>query len=645
MDKNILILPDRTEITSGSQGVAITSLEYSASVNSGTDIVVGSAVAAYITATIHTPENQFTVPYGTELEYVVEHDDGSRTSMGLFTTENPKNTSRNTLKLTAYDRMIWFDVDITDWVNTTDFSGWTLFDLLKELCSLVGIELVNTKIPSGDYILDNFSGDMTARKLLQYIAEAAASFARITANGTLEFSWYIKRPDISHRVTSGSKKTIVLSLNDGAILTTSDGEIYTVPVENENYYFINSLTFEAYEVQPPEKVQIRNTENDVGVVYPPDAVGSVYVVDSNPLLANLDPDRLWRVARNIWDNLQIPYVPSQVSVPAKAPIKAGDAFVVQDVNGAEFWTIAMTCNRKGQKATIKSSGAKSRESSSAINRLEFTDIAKSLYQFMTSIKGLYSRAESQDGKITILEQTAEGLEATAKNQEGEISSLKQAAYGIESTVELQGGEISTLKQTAEGLESKVGEAGKTATSYLRHDKTGLTVGDFSENSDSSNVHITPKGAEVRDGETVLSSFKKEEIKLGANSRNAIIDLCNGALQMMMSNGYFTFLGPSMDLYAFNDESRTAGRVRVSEDGSVWLESSTKLYDGGNEEVSSNFRMNPSSMELSAEEIYIRGLQTPEEDSDAANKFYVDSRFAIGGNAPAAGPLLWFNTNI
>ena len=401
MQKNILRLPDKTEVASGEEAVSIMSFEHYEETNSGSELKVGSAVASYITATIATPQNQFIIPYGTEMEYWVE-EDGIRKKIGLYTVESPKRTGRNTFKVTAFDRMIWFDQDITWWIESMNFGGETLLGLLRNLCDMViKIRLANDSIPNGDYELDDFKGEMTGRQLLEYIAAVAGCFARITVDGDLELAWYEEINQDNYQISLKPESEAPVELADGAELYTSDG-LQFVALKPRPYYFLNSLTFEDYTVAPIERLQIRNNADEIGIIHPPDLkTGNTYIIEKNPLLANLDPMRLSLVAQTIFERIQpVVYTPAKVSIPATWQVRAGDSVSIEDINGRVFYTLAMSCRRRGQKLTIQSQGSQNRSSATAVNQLDQKQIAEKLNQANAEINALRKQSNQASQPVT-----------------------------------------------------------------------------------------------------------------------------------------------------------------------------------------------------------------------------------------------------
>lgn len=75
------------------------------------------------------------------------------------------------------------------------------------------------------------------------------------------------------------------------------------------------------------------------------------------------------------------------------------------------------------------------------------------------------------------------------------------------------------------------DASKTATNYLGFSNSGLVIGDLTANSLGNNVLIDSDSVDIRNGSTVLASYGANDIYLGKNSENTIIDLCSGSAQM------------------------------------------------------------------------------------------------------------------
>ena len=631
MIKNIIRLPDGTEIASGSDAISVMSFEHYETVNNGTELTAGSACTSYISATIHTPENRFEILHGTEVEYWTDVD-GEKTKIGLFTLEQPQRPSRNSLKIKAYDRMILFDVDITDSVSATDFSGMNLYELLQWLCDLVGIRLKNNSIPNGEYILDDFSMEITARKLLEYIAEVACSFARITVDGLLELAWYTDRYFNNFQIGPSVSAQSFVELADGETLQTINSERFIVST-TRSAYFNNSLTYDGYEVRKPEKVLIINNADDVGVVYP-DIVGNTYTILGNPLMANLDPNRLKPVAKTIFERLQLSYTPIKVSIPNSFDLRPGDLVGVEDANGNRLKSIVMSCRRKGQKMTIQSSGSESRNSTTNINRLEFKDIASKLFQMSTSVHGLQTTARDQSGKIAQLEQTVDGFKLTVRDKDGQTSLVLESG-----SAELASLAISLLGVVTFSNLSKDGETvinGGNITTGRISSQNGKSIIDL----DSGEVDLTGRLETATEGYTSTEGITKQ-VKSGVSPTNVYSIVSDDSsvhigaemncdeISIVSDTGLISMMPPSK-------HNRGGFLLSEPEIGEIRVRTLNEYVDGekstGIEII--NLDDNEDALLLVARygRRFISGLTPPINDSDAVNKAYVDKLFAqlIGG---------------
>lgn len=79
------------------------------------------------------------------------------------------------------------------------------------------------------------------------------------------------------------------------------------------------------------------------------------------------------------------------------------------------------------------------------------------------------------------------------------------------------------------------DPGATATNYLNFSTNGLVVGDMTASTLGNNVLIDNDSVDIRNGTTVLASYKADSVELGKNSRSAVIDLCAGTAQIKNIN--------------------------------------------------------------------------------------------------------------
>ena len=118
----------------------------------------------------------------------------------------------------------------------------------------------------------------------------------------------------------------------------------------------------------------------------------------------------------------------------------------------------------------------------------------------------------------------------------DIEILNGRITSTASEVSALGTRTSTLEQTASDFtvrftndEKDIKDAAKVATNYLNFNGSGLTIGNLTDTTLGNNVFIDSDSVDIRSGTTVLASYQANKVELGKNSRNSVIDLCNGLL--------------------------------------------------------------------------------------------------------------------
>ena len=99
-------------------------------------------------------------------------------------------------------------------------------------------------------------------------------------------------------------------------------------------FYQNSLQYEDYQVRAVEKVQIRMTDKDVGVVYPDIPTGNTYCITGNYLLTGKNTQNLLPVAQTLYEQLkEMTYTPCKLTVPVGCYVEPGKILYVTDRNG------------------------------------------------------------------------------------------------------------------------------------------------------------------------------------------------------------------------------------------------------------------------------------------------------------------------
>ena len=394
MYQSVLRLKDGTELKGGEAGSTLKALTLHTAVNAGQEFTIGSAFSDYIEAEIWAdPGGSLQITAGDALTLYRQDDAGTRTKVGVFYAEKPTRTKRNSYKVTAYDTMSKLDADFSGWLhaNQAQFPK-TIWQLVQLACQRAGVALASSSLPiNGSYSVQAFyADDLTCRQIISWAAEAAGCYAHMNADGKLQFLTYT------------DKRSTVKITPDGA--------------SNSTAYYADSLSYEDYTVKAIEKVQIRQSDSDVGVIYPDSTTATnTYAVQGNLLLTTGTEANLKSVVQNLYNVLKnVTYTPCKVAVPSGSGLACGQIVHVKDARGREFDTYLMSATISSGKASFESVGSASRESSSSVNSQSYKNLTGKMLEIKTSVDGLEVKASDLTGKYTDLKATVDGLSAEVK---------------------------------------------------------------------------------------------------------------------------------------------------------------------------------------------------------------------------------------
>ena len=361
---------------------SIVSVSWSTSSNSDSDITPGSVCASAVEIELWvSSDSALGVTQGTVLTYYkVDTELEIETKLGVFTCDKPEKTGANKYKVTAYDNVTLLDVDVTEWLNALTFPI-SIKDFAASLANKCKLELANEPRLNKDYQIQKFTGSgVNARELMKMVCSASGCFCNADADGKLLFDWYKKNKDVSISIgkSADGKRYFYLfdvsdrKLNDNverALITSkaSEESTYEIP------YFANQLTFSDFTVKAIDKVQVKQSYDDVGVIYPADAQGTnAIVIQGNQLLSTTSDEALRPYVKNLYDGLNnITYVPcSNIQTPETLDIKVGDIVTVSD-GKRKFETWITSVKHSGNRCTFESVGNANRSTTTAVNNTQY----------------------------------------------------------------------------------------------------------------------------------------------------------------------------------------------------------------------------------------------------------------------------------
>ena len=523
MFQDKFVLADGTALQSNIVGV-----NWTTSSNSDSDIAPGSVCASAVEIEFWVnSDSALSVTQGTVLTYYkVDIDFDIETKIGVFTCDKPEKTGANKYKVTAYDNVTLLDVDVSEWLNALTFPI-TIKDFATALAAKCGLELANEPRLNKDYQVQKFTGSgVKARDLMKMVCSASGCFCNADANGKLFFDWYKK----NEKVVIAPRKSVNASsfylfdvvprsLQDNvprALVTTESGNDAPDGIP----YFANQLTFSDFVVKVIDKVQVRQSDDDVGVIYPADEQGTnALVIQGNQLLSTTSDAALRPYVKNLYDGLNnITYVPcSNIQTPETLEIKVGDIVTVSD-GKKEFVTWITSVKHSGGKCTFESVGNANRNTTTAVNNAQYNARQK-MVELKASVDGISAKLSDYS--------TTEQMNSAIKASASEIS-----ATVTKTVTENIAGTYETIEGTNEKLSNYYTKLETETAITANLDKIELGI---SEKIDSTNFmgdsgwnastgSVTTGSVTITDGVATIVAPDNELQYIGATSNMPISNL-------------------------------------------------------------------------------------------------------------------------
>jgi hypothetical protein len=428
------------------------------------------------------------------LTYYIIEDDVEK-KIGVFNVEKPTVATRTSMRFSAYDNIVKTEKIFSGWLRENQsLFPMTLLALVTDTCSYCGVTLATTDFPQADLSVNAFyADDITCRQVLEWAASIAGRFIRSNADGELEFAWYEDATNItvypSKRESSGNTVTVTddgngnISILSDDITTTDDGN-GNVTMKTQNLavltretgvvfstyislpYFQGGLNYENYTTDLIERVQIKHSEDDVGVIYPAEADGNCFAISDNMILGMLESDVVSLIAADLYTQLKdITYVPFSVTIPRSIKVRAGDIINLTDSNGYAFTSYVMKVSVSPGGTNITTTGDKSYGSSAAVSSEKHSNLTGKILSLKKDIDGLVIENKDLAGKIGSLELSTEEFKTFVSDNyvsEDELGKYKtevstqfeQTASGFEMQFNTTKTEIDSLKTDAENRDAE-----------------------------------------------------------------------------------------------------------------------------------------------------------------------------------------------
>ncbi len=443
---------------------------------------------------------------------VVQHVGDYTMPYGTFIIESAvKQNDKRRKKVTAYDLMIKFDVDVADWYNNLSFP-LTLKVFRDSLFAYLNLPQESKVLINDDLIVEKTisPSQISGRDVIQAICEINGCFGHFNRNSIFS---YVVLSNV------GLYPAEDLYPEEDLYPSEAAGTLQTS--------LYKSCDYEEYVVEAITGLQIRQEQNDIGVVVGTDE--NLYAIQGNFLVYGKEEDTLQPIAEKILTQVKNYFYRPHKTVTKGFPyVEIGDALQLHTSNDV-IETFIIKRSLKGILAlqdTYSASGDqylqdKSDSLKSQIEQLKGKSnvLERSVTETKSTITDLEKQTQSQ------FKQTSDAITAEvtrAKAEEGKLSSsIQQNAESISLKVD-KNGVISSINQSAENITinaSKINLSGYVTISNLTDGTTTISGSNIKTGTiDASEVNITNINASnITAGTISASRISSGTIELGANS--------------------------------------------------------------------------------------------------------------------------------
>lgn len=499
--------------------------------------------------------------------YIVGNQNGTtcRVLLGKFKVYESEKVNDVKNKLTCYDDMQKFNIDVTTFYNSISFPI-TIRELLVGLCTYCGVEydipqiFTNSgySIPKKPFETNQISG----YEILGCINEVSVGYWKVGRDGKL-------------RQVRLKGKDVIYPANDtypSNDLYPCDEYIYKYTAENN----FKELKISDYDVKQISKLIVRSDEQDVGVIV--GTGNNAYVITNNFLLYTDSDSALRPYVEVMLEEMQtIKIKPFEATTRLLPFIEVGDYVEVSSLSdraGGFIFNRSMSlpsgmdeiqsqCLEKIDSNTqnnyFKRTSGKIHKITNTIDELTSTienldnGLSTEITQREDAITLSAKNAkEYTDAQVKITSDAITSEVSRAKNAESSLSSsITQTAESISTKVE-KNGVISAINQTAESVKisaNKIQLSGTTEfTSALNnagvaYDSDIPDTSDFVTETDLSKGRTTINGGCITTGKIDAKYIDTDNLTVNEcvyaqtlrNSRGStMIDFSGGYVEVELS---------------------------------------------------------------------------------------------------------------
>lgn len=438
---------------------------------------------------------------------------GYEMMFGIYKVDSfERQADRNKKRIVAYDRMLNFAVDVSDWYRGLTFP-MTLKQFRTALCEYAGVQQRDTTLPLDDMEVTRSidPSKLSGRDVMRSICEINGCFGQIDNTGKFKY------------VFLGSS-----GLYPSEELFPAD-DLYPSEMQGENLSHLREATYEDFLVKGIDKVQIRQEEGDVGAAY---GLGTnTYTIQGNFLVYGKGAQELLNIAATVHENIgRKTYRPCKIVTQALPWVEPGDGIICYTSDDV-IETYCLKRTIKGIQAmmdTFEAQGTRERK--------ENFGIGTQIIQLEGKTAIIKKSVEEVSVRVTDLKEYTEAQFVITANQIlAEVTRAQQAEASLSiradqialSVTDLTNSTNSRFEQTAQQISLKVSKGDVSSQLSVESDKVTISSNRLIVNS--TNFQLDGNGNATFSGRVQGAQIN------GSTFIGGALNLGNGAVYMD-SNG-------------------------------------------------------------------------------------------------------------
>ncbi len=456
--------------------------------------------------------------------------------LGIYKVDSfvREQADRRRKKITAYDRMLNFDIDVANWYQGLLFP-LSLRQFRDSLCQFVGVTQIAISLPLDDMQITKTIDpeQLDGRKVLMAICEINGCFGNFDKSGNLTYKFL---------GFSGLFPSETLYPSDDLFPSEmTNAERLSRYQQSETYY-------EDFVTKPINKVQIQQEEGDVGASYGPG--DNCYIVQGNFLVYGKSGADLLTIAATVYEQISKRiYKPSHIVGPALPWVEVGDGIICYT-----------------------------------------TDDVVETYCLERTLKGIQGMMDTYESKGSVEQEQTFGLGDQIIQLEGKAAVIKKSVEGVSVRVtDLKASTEAQFAITANQILAEVTRAQQAEASLsIKADQIATSVTNLASDTNSKFTQTANQIAlKVSKGQ-VSSQLSVESDKVTISSNRLIVNSTNFQLD---GNGNATFSGNVQGAQIIGS-SIIGGAINIGS-GTFWVDSGGNAAINAGQINIGNIYINPN----------------------------------------------------